>query len=182
MPKPIVTLLLAGLLSAGCTAGEPTVAPEDVEGPFVWGAATHVTRLGNLWFADQPDAAGLDAALQNGVSVVVNLREPEELAWDEASAVEALGMQYFSVPVSGARPFSAQAFDRIEEIVESHPDQQILIHCSSSNRAGGWLATQLVQRKGMGVEAALAVGSRAGITKETIAEKVRTYLAAAVAP
>jgi protein tyrosine phosphatase (PTP) superfamily phosphohydrolase (DUF442 family) len=179
MAKPITTLLLAGLLSVGCTAGEPTIAPEDVEGPFVWGAAAHVTRLGNLWFADQPDAAGLDAARQNGVGVVVNLREPEELTWDEASAVEAMGMHYFSVPVSGALPFSAQAFDRIEEIVASHPNQQVLIHCSSSNRAAGWLATHLVQREGMAVEDALAVGRRTGITKDAIAEKVRAYLSAA---
>lgn len=178
MAKPVTALLLAALLLAGCEAEAPTVTPEAVEGPFAWGAATRVTRLGDLWFADQPDASGLEAARDQGVAVVVNLREPEELTWDEASAVEALGMHYFSVPVAGALPFSPEAFARIEEIVAAHPNQQILIHCSSSNRVGGWLAAHLVQREGMSVDAALAVGRRAGITKEAIADKVRAYIAA----
>jgi protein tyrosine phosphatase (PTP) superfamily phosphohydrolase (DUF442 family) len=134
--------------------------------------------LGNLWFAGQPDGAGLEAAKRSGVAVVVNMREPGEMRWDEASAVERLGMSYVSVPVSAWRPYSAQAFDRIEEIVTANSGKKILIHCGNSNRAGAWLATRLVQREGMSVEKALAVARRAGLNRAPFIRKVRTYLAA----
>jgi len=145
MLRHAILLTVAVLLNAGCAVAEEATSPGDVEGPFVWGAVPNVTRLSNLWFAGQPDTAGLEVAKQNGVAVVVNMREPGEMRWDEASAVERLGMSYFSVPVSGWRPYSAQAFDRIAEIVEANSEKQILIHCGSSNRVGGWLATQLAQ-------------------------------------
>jgi protein tyrosine phosphatase (PTP) superfamily phosphohydrolase (DUF442 family) len=172
-----MTLLIALLLAAGAQASEGVTTPEDVEGPFIWGAAPNVTRLGHLWFAAQPDAAGLEAAKQNGIAVVVNLREPAEVSWDEAGAAEALGILYFSVPVSRLRPYSAQDFDRISEIVEANSGKQILIHCGNSNRAGAWLATQLVQRGGMGVDEALAVARRAGLNQEPFMQRVRDYLA-----
>ena len=177
MLRHSLTLLAALLLAAGSQAAEEATAPEDVEGPFVWGAAPNVTRLDNLWFAAQPDVAGLGAAKQNGIAVVVNMREPAEMSWDEAGAVEGLGIRYFSVPVSRLRPYSAQAFDRIAEIVEANPEKQILIHCGNSNRAGAWLAAQLVQREGMSVDEALAVARRAGLNQDPFVQRVRDYLA-----
>jgi protein tyrosine phosphatase (PTP) superfamily phosphohydrolase (DUF442 family) len=172
MLRQTMTLLVAALLAA-----EEAAAPGDVEGPFVWGAVPNVTRLGNLWFAGQPDAAGFEAAKRNGVAVVVNMREPNEMSWDEAGAVEALGISYFSVPVSRWRPYSAQAFDRIGEVVAANSEQQILIHCGNSNRAGAWLATHLVQREEMSVGEALAVGRGAGLNQEPFIQRVRAYLA-----
>jgi protein tyrosine phosphatase (PTP) superfamily phosphohydrolase (DUF442 family) len=177
MLRHTIGLLVTLLLAAGADATEGATAPGDVEGPFVWGAAPNVTRLGNLWFAAQPDAAGFEAAKQNGIAVAVNMREPDEMSWDEAGAVEGLGISYFSVPVSRLRPYSSQAFDRIAEIVEANSEKQILIHCGNSNRAGAWLATQLVQREGMGVYEALAVARRAGLNQEPFVQRTRDYLA-----
>lgn len=177
MLRHTMRLLVALLLVTGSYAAEEATAPEDVEGPFVWGAAPNVTRLGHLWFAAQPDAAGLEAAKRSGIAVVVNMREPAEMSWDEAAAVEGLGIRYFSVPVSRWHPYSAQAFDRIAEIVEANSGKQILIHCGNSNRAGAWLATQLVQRDGMSVDEALAVARRAGLNQEPFVQWTRDYLA-----
>jgi len=177
MLRNAMKLLVALLLATGSHAAEEATAPEDVEGPFVWGAVPNVTRLGHLWFAGQPDAAGLEAAKRSGIAVVVNMREPDEMSWDEAGAVEGLGIGYFSVPVSKSRPYSAQALDRIAEIVEANSGKQILIHCGNSNRAGAWLATQLVRRDGMSVDDALAVARRAGLNQEPFVQRVRDYLA-----
>jgi protein tyrosine phosphatase (PTP) superfamily phosphohydrolase (DUF442 family) len=163
------------LAASAASAGDPPVTPADVQGPYVWGAATRVTRLGELYFADQPDAAGLRAAHEAGVQWVVDLRAPSELDWDEAAAVEALGMTYRNVPVTGPR-FERASFEEVEAIVAEHPDQKILIHCSSSNRAGGWLATHLVTRDGLSEGDALAVGRKAGITKPAIEARVHAYL------
>ena len=76
-----------------------------------------------------------------------------------------------------AKYYSSQAFERIAEIVEANSEKQILIHCGNSNRVGGWLATQLVQREGMSVDEALAVARRAGLNQAPFVRKVRAYLA-----
>ncbi len=173
-------LLLALVLQALACAAEPeSITPSQVQGPFTWGGVENVTHLRHLWFAGQPDPAALAEAKARGVEVVINLRDPAELAelgFDEAAAAEALGLAYYNVPVSGSAPFSREAFERIESVVAAHEDAPILIHCSSSNRVGGWLATHLVESHGLSVDEALAVGRRAGITKPAIEAKVRAYL------
>ena len=98
-------------------------------------------------------------------------------AWeaDETATVEKRGVAYYNVPVSGPR-FERDVFGHIEELVEANEDVPILLHCSTSNRVGGWLATHLVREHSMTIDAALAVGRRAGITKEEVADRVREYV------
>lgn len=177
----LVALVCALGLAAGAARAEPPLGPDDVEGPFSWGAATRVTHLSHLYFADQPDLAGFEAAKQAGVTTVIDLRGPGELDWDERAAVESLGLTYYSVPVVGER-FEPDAFERIESLVEAHHDEPILIHCSTSNRVGGWLATHLVSRHGLTRDEAVEVGRRAGITKDVIVERVDVYLSRDGAP
>lgn len=170
-------IVIAGLALCLGAAGETSISPDDVRGPFTWGSVSNVTHLKHLWFAGQPDQAGLEKAKAEGVAVVINLRDPSEHAWDEKSAVEALGMTYYNVPVRGGQPFDREVFEKIEALVKEHHDEPILVHCASSNRVGGWLATHLVETHGMTVDEALAVGRRAGITKQPVERAVRAYLA-----
>jgi protein tyrosine phosphatase (PTP) superfamily phosphohydrolase (DUF442 family) len=163
------------ILCGVIVAAQDTPSPK-VEGPFAWGGAEHVTRVGKLWFASQPDEAALEVAKKRGVRLVINLREPSEYDWPEQQAVERLGMTYRSIPVSGAEPFSRDAFERIDEQVDKHQNEEILIHCSSANRAAGWFATRLVLRDGMPVADAIEVGRRVGITNQPVVDKVREYV------
>ena len=176
-PRFRVWLIASALLFVGtAAAGETSVSADDVQGPFAWGGVSNVTHLRHLWFAGQPDQAGLEKAKPEGVAVVINLRDPSEHAWDERSSVEALGMTYFNIPVRGGQPFDPEVFGKIEALVKEHHDEQILIHCASSNRVGGWLATHLVDTHGMTIDDALAVGRRAGITKQPVERAVRAYV------
>lgn len=168
-------LLFLVVAAAGCSRHE--VALDEVEGPFTWGGVSNVTHVRHLWFSGQPDEAALEEAKKSGVSVVINLRDPSELDWDEAAAVEALGMRYYNVPVPGGKPFERAAFERIHELVMENHDTQVLVHCSSSNRAGAWLAAHVVEDHGQSFDEALAIGRRAGITKDAIIENLRHYLA-----
>jgi len=169
---------LMALLTGGSAAAGEDISPADVKGPITWGSVTNVTHLRHLWFAGQPDRAGFEAAKAAGVEVVINLRDPSELSWDEAAAVEGLGMQYHNVPVTGSS-FDPAAFTRIEALLAESPGKPTLIHCASSNRVGGWLATHLVIKHGLSEEDAIAVGRKAGITKPAVEDRVRAYLSAA---
>jgi protein tyrosine phosphatase (PTP) superfamily phosphohydrolase (DUF442 family) len=175
MTKQGLAAVLLALLWAGCSGHE--IELSDVEGPFTWGGVENVTHLKHLWFSGQPDDAALQQAREHGVVAVINLRDPAEFDWDEAGAVEALGMSYYSVPVRGDAPFEREAFARIYEIVREHDDGQVLVHCSSSNRVGAWLAAHMVDDHGQSFEQGLAFGRRAGLTKEPLVEKLRDYLA-----
>lgn len=162
------------LFATAALAGE-VVRPDQVEGPFVWGGARRVTHVGQLWFADAPDPAALAKAREAGVSVVVDLRDPSEARFDEKAAAEAAGLRYYNVPVTGSA-FDPAAMKRIDALVQEHQQEGVLVHCSSSNRAGGWFAVHLAEQ-GMSLDDALAVGRRTGITKAGIEERVRDYLA-----
>lgn len=158
--------------------GPAPIAPSEVEGPFTWGGTSNVTHVRHLWFSGQPDQAALERAKAEGIGVVINLRDPSEFDWDEKSAVESLGMTYYNVPIRREEPFDPAAFAKIEALVERYDEQRVLVHCSSSDRAGGWFATHLAGAHGMSVGDALAVGRRTGITKDTIVENVRAYVGA----
>jgi len=152
------------------------VRPEDVGEPVVWGSASKVTRVGRLWLADQPDEVGLQQAREHDVSVVINLREPGELSWDERTAVESLGMTYYNVPIAKEGPLSSAPMLEIEKIVQRSGSQQVLIHCATANRAAAWLVTHLTRENGMSTDDALLVARRAGLTKAESEAKVRAFL------
>lgn len=172
--RQLAASFLLASMTAACSGDGSRL--DAVEGPFTWGAVSNVTHVGRLWFAGQPDAETLRKAKENGLRVVLNLRDPSESEWDERSAVEDLGMIYYNVPVQAIGPFTRESFSRIETLLEDHEGDEILIHCSSSNRVGGWFATYLVEKRGMSVDEALAVGRKTGITKDAIASRVRAYL------
>ena len=115
----LLCCLLVLTLSMACGGTEDPIRPDQVTGPFSWGAASKVTHLRHLWISDQPDEAGLEIARNEGVGVVINLREASEFDWDEKKAVEDLGMEYFHVAVPGNAPFSEEAFTRIDELVDA---------------------------------------------------------------
>ena len=196
LPKPTVrwwwarsALILSLLLVAGCDSEsldskvqDPAITAADISGPQVWGTADNVMQVKHLYFSAQPDDTGLVAAGAAGVGVVINLREPEEMTWDEASAVTQQSLAYYQVPLAGeGASFSRDAMQRVSELVKANHDKQIWLHCSSGNRAAAWLAVHLVQDHNMAVDQALARAREVGITKPEVEARVRTYLAAPVA-
>lgn len=177
----VIWMVFAWTLAAACDQRRPSpITAQEVSGPLAWGSADNVMQLRRLWFSEQPDEAGLAAAREAGVTVVLDLREPDEFEWDEPAAAARVGIEYKNIAVPGPGPFPRAAFSEIEAFVKSHPDDQILIHCASGNRAAGWLATHLVEVHGVPFAEALAVGRRVGMTSPAIAQKVADYLGEAL--
>ncbi len=170
-----ISILLAAF-SLQAPAPVAVAAPESaIVESLDWGTTPNVSTMENWVFAGQVDEAGLERAKNLGVGVVINLRAPSEFTWDEKAAVETLGLEYFSVPVTS--PFDRAAFSQIDDLVDRFSGQRVLIHCASSNRVGAWLATYLVETRGMDIERALAIGRSAGVSREPVEQAVRDYLA-----
>lgn len=149
----------------------------EVSEPEHWGEETDVVQISRLYLSGQPDQAALETAHDRGVDIVISLRDPSESDWDEQSAVTDLGLEYFQVPVDGkAAKWDDAAMIRISEIVQTNEDSKILVHCSSGNRAGAWLAYHLAADHGMNTDESIALAKKAGLTKESIEQKLRESL------
>ena len=145
--------------------------------PMTWGAADNVVQVGPLYVSRQPDVATLEAARDAGVTTVINLRGPDEMDWDEAAAVRALGLQYYNVPITGGGPsFDAAAIDEIGKAVAARRGGKVLMHCRSGNRAAAWLAVHLANDHDLPVDEAISIARDAGLTYEPLESRVRSYV------
>jgi uncharacterized protein (TIGR01244 family) len=119
--------------------------------------------LAGVMTSGQPTAAALETLAAQGYATVIDLRAAsEERGFDEAATVEKLGMKYASLPIAGADGVTyenARALDRL--LAEAQGP--VLLHCSTANRAGAMLALR-ARMRGDGVDAALALGVRGGVT------------------
>lgn len=169
-------VVLLTLLLGGCESQSP-VSAKDVSVAETWGAAKNVVGLKHLFFSEQPDVATLIEAREQGVDVIINLREPGETNWDEARAVADAGLAYYNVPIAASgTTFDAVAMREISTLVQKHSDRKILLHCSSGNRAGAWLAIHLVHDHGMDEDSSITIAEKAGLTKPVMEARVREYL------
>ena len=100
-----------------------------------------------------------------GYDLVVNLRTPaEEIDFDEASAVRALGMTYVQIPVGVPDGLSADNAAQLNEAL-ANSKGPALVHCASGNRAGALLALRAYYHQNASPEDALDLGRRAGVTR-----------------
>ena len=119
-------------------------------------------RLGeDVFVTGQPTERALRELHEQGVTVVVNLRTPEEMTrnvkFDEPALVAALGMRYVYLPVRGTGefPYSPETLAKFAEAVRT-ANGKVLLHCTIAWRASHLWAAYLIKEVGIPVEAALA--------------------------
>lgn len=172
----VLAILLSIVLLGGCDSSPP-ISVNDFSAAETWGVANNVVGVKHLYFSGQPDTETLIEAHNHGVGVVIDLRESAETDWDEARAASDAGLTYYSVPIAAVgTSFEAGAMQKISTLVKKHSDQIILLHCSSGNRAGAWLAIHLVNDHGMDVNPSISLTHKVGLNKPDIEARVREYL------
>lgn len=189
MPFAMMLALMLMSVIAGCSTQDhkgvtdtaqpkrAAVSAADIGNPVIWGGAGNVVSVKHLYFSDQPDAATLIEARDRGVGTVINLRDPSEFDWDEASAAKDAGLAYYNIPIaSDSTSFDIDAMNQISALVKKHSDQKILLHCASGNRASAWLAIHLVKDHGMNMDSSILLAQKAGLTKPAIEARVREFL------
>lgn len=175
----IGSTLLAAFALGGAGCMHATRSPGVAEAPH---AATSIPlrqpRPGVLT-AGQPEAGDWKAIAGRGVSTVVNLRMPGELAGrDVAAEVDAAGMRYVSIPVEGAGGLTHANALLLRAALASAVGP-VLVHCASGNRAGALLALDAAT-DGLSAEQALELGRAAGMTSTE--PRVRELLGLPPAP
>ena len=161
----LASMLGACMLLASCaneqttTAIAKTTAQLHADVPNL-----HMPRTG-LLTGGQPTAAAWRDLRASGVTRVVNLLPASELgSRDEAGEVEASGMDYVQIGVSGAADLTPENAQLLWQAVQDDSGT-VLVHCASGNRVGALLALAAQQAGGMSPRAALEFGQAAGLTQ-----------------
>lgn len=124
----------------------------------------------------QPGLGAWGSLARAGVRTVVNLRPESELPdRDEAAEVVAAGLAYLHIPIRDADDFTREAAAALQKVLISSPSS-VLVHCSSSNRAGALLALADAWYGSGDIENALALGRDAGMS--SLEPSVRALLRA----
>ncbi len=130
----------------------------------------------SLLSSGQPTQAQFQIIARAGVRHVINLRTPsEEVDFAEQAAVEALGMEYYSIPVAGGGGINSANAASLASILEGLDGEPALVHCASGNRVGGLFAVNAFAG-GSSLDAAISEGARWGMTSERLQQTVRQNL------
>ena len=156
------------------TAPQPDVLPVPVSD--VPGVDQRIYRDGDVFVGGQPSAESLAALAAKGVTAIVNLRTPAEMAdrsavpYDEAAVAAKLHLDYLEVPVGGeGHPYRPEALDRLGDVLSRHPGG-VYLHCHTGTRASYVWTGYLVRELHFPVDAALAHGRAIGIPPDPIAQ------------
>jgi len=113
----------------------------------------------DVFISGQPTEQGLRSLRDQGVTTVVNLRSPPEMArvpFDEAALVKELGMEYVYLPMRGTAelPYSPAAVKSFADAM-SNAKGKVLLHCTIAWRASHLWAAYLIQYRNVPVATAL---------------------------
>src|SRR5215470_9639560 len=114
----------------------------------------------DMFIAGQPTDKALRDLKNKGVTTVVNLRMPEEMARvvvDDAALVKELGMKYVYIPMRGTadHPYGPKQLDTFAAAMAA-ADGKVLLHCTIAWRASHLWAAYLIRERSVPVADALA--------------------------
>jgi uncharacterized protein (TIGR01244 family) len=158
-----LTILLAIPATAQSIVGKDKTGPVpnpvslDTTGLF---QAKFVSVGDDMFIAGQPTEKALRELRAKGVTTVVNLRMPEEMArvgFDEAAIVKELGIKYVYIPMRGTadHPYGPKELDTFAAALGS-ADGKVLLHCTIAWRASHLWAAYLIRERKVPVADALA--------------------------
>jgi uncharacterized protein (TIGR01244 family) len=113
----------------------------------------------DMFIAGQPTEKALRDLRAKGVTTIVNLRMPEEMAkvgFDEAGLAKALGIRYVHIPMRGTKenPYGPKELDAFTAAMDS-ADGKVLLHCTIAWRASHVWAAYLIRERKVPVTVAL---------------------------
>jgi uncharacterized protein (TIGR01244 family) len=115
---------------------------------------------------------GIESQLQKSNTVVVDLRTVAEGTADESAQMKRAGISYYNLPV-GRSGLTADTREAFRKLLEEHPDQPVVVHCRSGNRAGLLWATHLMDEGATTDEALSSVNDI--VTSDGIRKAIRAY-------
>lgn len=188
--RRLTILLWAALLAVPAWAVAPAPQAADDEStpaknadkqeklaPLQCGKIARLHTLGGLFLASQPDKADFTHAKEAGIKTVLNLRQSDEMDWDEGELVRSLGMEYVHLPFRAPATLTDEVFDQARKLLADKEKRPLLVHCASANRVGAvWLVHRVLD-DGKSYDDALEEAKTVGLALPAYEEKAKDYIA-----
>jgi protein tyrosine phosphatase (PTP) superfamily phosphohydrolase (DUF442 family) len=152
-------LLIAGALCVAPCGGFPAPeagarAPVSGDVPHAIAKKIRVRGVANfgevtptLYRGAQPSKLGFENLSKMGVGIVVDLREGDELKWEEKN-VTALGMKFVAIPWHCRSP-QDDYFAKFLTVLRDNPDKKVFVHCHVGvDRTGMMIASYRIAEQG----------------------------------
>lgn len=141
------------------------------------GSIQNIHGHDGILLAGQPSEADLAVAESMGVRTIITLRKEGEVRdYDEAAAVEALGMEFIALPFNGTEELTDEVFDRSRELL-SNAERPMMMHCGSANRVGAvWLPWRVLD-EGWDLPVALEEAKTVGLRSPGYEARALEYIA-----
>jgi uncharacterized protein (TIGR01244 family) len=141
-------------------AGAQSVVGKDKTGPVPNPVNLDTTGLfqdkfvsigDDMFIGGQPTEKAIRDLRAKGVTTIVNLRMPEEMArvgFDEAALAKELGIRYVYIPMRGTpeNPYGPKALDTFTAAMAS-AEGKVLLHCTVAWRASHLWAAYLIRER-----------------------------------
>jgi tyrosine-protein phosphatase SIW14 len=150
MRRTFSLLALLGLLASPLPAQDASQAsPRTLTLP-AFGDKLHLSGIPNagkiddvLYRGAQPRKQGLAELKKLGIGTIVDLRNEDQskVAW-ERRQVEALGMRFVNIRVSGWAPPTNEQVAQFLSLFRNNPGEKVFVHCRfGDDRTGVFVAT-----------------------------------------
>jgi uncharacterized protein (TIGR01244 family) len=117
----------------------------------------------NLTTGGQPSEGDIRTFAERGYELVINLRLVGEFSeFNEAEVVEAYGMRYLNIPVTGMEDLTPENARMLHEALEA-AGGPVVLHCASGRRAGALLGIEGFLFHGLSEKQAIELGVRANL-------------------
>jgi uncharacterized protein (TIGR01244 family) len=152
-----VPVAAQSIVGKGKTGPVPDPVTLDNEGLF----QAKFVRVGDdMYIGGQPTEKAIRQLRADGVTTIVNLRMPEEMArvgFDEEALAKELGIRYVHIPMRGSpeNPYGPKQLDAFAAAMAS-ADGKVLLHCTIAWRASHLWAAYLIRERGVPAAAAIA--------------------------
>jgi protein tyrosine phosphatase (PTP) superfamily phosphohydrolase (DUF442 family) len=131
----------------------------------------------HMHFGGTPKIEDLKKAKADGlIEVVIDVRGPSEVQDTYRGEVEALGLEYFHVPLMAEGKIDPRAAQKLEDLHKKTHSKKQLLHCASGNRAAAWFASHLVVKDKFSLDDAFKVARNLGLTKKDLETAVTEYV------
>ncbi len=139
------------------------------------GGTRNVHRVGKLFLAGQFGPNDVEIIKTAGVEMVISLRSPGEIFWDEKLTVEQSGLKFESFGFVGADALTDEIFAQVRQRLKNNQGKTLL-HCGGADRVGAvWLAHRVLDEK-IPLEQALGEAHEIGLKTPEYEQRAIEYI------
>jgi|GEM_PF-6340682 len=142
MLRHLLITTLASFLVVGCSSKSKDGDAGSVEIAQLGSGYEYYKDADGIIVGPQPSAEDIKEFKSDGnVAVIINVRSKREnrkVKFNPKTVAKSVGIKYYQIPLMKNRAPNKAAAEKISQIVKKADGKDVLVYCSSGNRAAAW--------------------------------------------